>query len=141
MHAEPPAANPNVALPYVSRASLTTLWLEEVAPRALRTETEEHGAILTDALALLCAQGELFMAGGLVFLDPAFATDLLKPLVDHRLKDPNHLRVQLQPQVDEYVRATGGGNSEHTAGPRTHVKRNTLRDTRQDTHRASGSRP
>ena len=42
-------------------------------------------AILTDALELLANQGELFIGAGMVFLDPGFATELLRPLVDHQL--------------------------------------------------------
>ena len=53
------------------------------------TETE---AILSDALRLLCNQGEIFISAGMVFLDPAFATEMLKPLVDHRLSIPFVLR-------------------------------------------------
>ena len=34
-------------------------------------------SILTDALELLCNQGELFIAAGMVFLDPGFATEML----------------------------------------------------------------
>ena len=38
--------------------------------------------VLSDAVQLMCDQGELFTSSNLVFLDPAFATQVLKPLVE-----------------------------------------------------------
>ena len=39
----------------------------------------------SDAIELLCNQGEIFISAGIVFLEPGSATEILKPLVDHRL--------------------------------------------------------
>ena len=41
--------------------------------------------LMSDVLSLLAGQGELFMAGGVVYLDSQLVTDLLSPIVDHRL--------------------------------------------------------
>ena len=63
-----------------------SLWQAEIAPRLLPdASAEDTKAILSDAIKLLANQGELFLSSGMIFLDPSFATELLKPLVDHRL--------------------------------------------------------
>jgi len=43
--------------------------------------------VFEDALLLYEAQGVIFIDSGLVFLEPSFVTDLVRPLVDHQLKD------------------------------------------------------
>ena len=42
-------------------------------------------SIFSDALQLLVNQGEMFSSSGIIFLRPDYVTQLLKPLVDHRL--------------------------------------------------------
>ena len=68
----------------------------------------EPSSILTDALELLCNQGELFIAAGIVFLDPGFATELLRPLVDHQLTSAADAKTD----IEKYVSATPGLASE-----------------------------
>ena len=97
-----PPANPALRRPYVPLHALQRLWLDEVAPRVIPDEPSCE-SILADALSLLANQGDIFVSGGLVFLDPAFATELLKPIVDHRLS-----REREAPNVEEHVRATLG---------------------------------
>ena len=48
----------------------------------------------------MCDQGELFVSSDLVFLDPAFATEVLKPLVEHLLSS-----ARAKPEVIEFVKA------------------------------------
>ena len=45
-------------------------------------------------------------AAGIVFLDPAFATEILKPLVDHRLS-----KASAKKDVMTFVRATQGAEA------------------------------
>ena len=79
---------------------LEELWKVTVAPAVLPDDPSAWDAILKDALDLLCNQGEIFVSSDLVFLEPAFATELLKPLVDHRLS-----RRSAEAAVEEHVRA------------------------------------
>ena len=67
-------------------ADLEKLWMEKVAPE-MREKLGEFDAksTLSDALNLQSNQGDVFSAAGMAFLDPGFATEMLKPLVDHRL--------------------------------------------------------
>lgn len=51
--------------------------------------------------------GELFTSVGIVYLDPNYATDLLKPLVDHRLGEEAWLRTE----VTRYMRERPGGGA------------------------------
>ena len=104
-------ADPAARRPYVPLSALQGLWLGEIAPRTLPEEASP-ASILSDALALLANQGELFISGGLVFLDPAFATELLKPLVDHRLKRDE----RASDSIEEYVRATVGATQGKAGG-------------------------
>ena len=97
----PPPADPALRR-LRAAAALRHLWLDDVAPRTIPDESSPDD-IFADALALLANQGDVFLSGGLVFLDPAFATELLKPLVDHRLS-----RERAEPHVEEHVRATLG---------------------------------
>ena len=87
---------------YVTQAEARSCWAE-TAP-ALAAQLRDEGlaatkpvlidslesftsatSILTDTLALLEAQGEIFSSSGLILLDPNFITSLISPLVDHRL--------------------------------------------------------
>lgn len=89
--------------PYVLLAELQSIWRDEVAPRAVPDEADPM-SILTDALELLGNQGEIFIAAGMVFLDPGFATELLRPLVDHQLTGAADAKAD----VEKYVSATPG---------------------------------
>ena len=66
---------------------LRECWTAEVAPSlpAGQAAGDDAGAVVDDALSLLAAQGEVFVSAGVAYLDPAFITSLMKPLVDHRL--------------------------------------------------------
>jgi hypothetical protein len=85
-------------------ADLADLWIDTVVPELL-PDDEKADAILADALDLLCNQGDIFIAAGIVFLDPGFATELIKPLLDHRLS-----KEFARTDVEEYVRATPGAD-------------------------------
>lgn len=100
----PSASPPKTAKrPYILLADLQSIWTDEIAPRALPGEASPL-SILTDALELLSNQGELFLAAGMVFLDPGFATELLRPLVDHTLTSAADAKAD----VEKYVSATPG---------------------------------
>ena len=45
----------------------------------------DNGRILASALQLMAEQGAVFTVAEVVYLDPTFANQLLRPLVDHRL--------------------------------------------------------
>ena len=103
---------PPITLPkraYVVENELRATWEEEVAPALLSDDERTKAAsFLSDALKLMCDTGEIFMAAGLIFLNPAFATDLLKPLTDHRLSVARGwTREQELPAIEEHIRATG----------------------------------
>ncbi|EOD20664.1 miro domain-containing protein [Emiliania huxleyi CCMP1516] len=49
--------------------------------------SEMRTQILDEALRTLSKQGEIFVAAGIVYLDPAFITSLVSPLLDHQLRD------------------------------------------------------
>ena len=66
---------------YASEAELHEIWQRVAAGIGVAADE----ALLGDVLGLLDNQGEVFRSSGLVFLDPAFTTAPLKPLVDHRL--------------------------------------------------------
>ena len=82
-----PSADANapklVKRPYLLLSELSALW-KDIAAKILPDEKDPL-SVLTDALDLLGNQGEIFEANGIVFLDPGFATELLRPLVDHTL--------------------------------------------------------
>jgi len=59
--------------------------------------------LLDDAIRLQCNQGEIFTSVGMVFLEPGFSIELLKPLVDHRLS-----KASAKTDVEVHVRATLG---------------------------------
>ena len=96
------AARASVKRPYVLLSELHSIW-REIAPHAVPDEADPS-SILTDALQLLCNQGEVFMSTGMVFLDPDFATELLRPLVDHQLTSAANFKAD----VEKYVSATPG---------------------------------
>lgn len=98
-----PGQKAAVKRPYVLLAEIQALWCDEIAPRAVPDEPQPL-SILTDALELLCNQGELFISAAMVFLDPGFATELLRPLVDHQLTGAADAKAD----VDKYVVATPG---------------------------------
>ena len=111
---------------YILESALRATWLEEVVP-ALLPDEADPAAVLTQALQLLCDKGEIFTAAGLVFLDPAFATELLKPLTDHRMS-----RERERPAIEEHVRAIGADGDRLAAGKLlravdAHVKQGLLR--------------
>ena len=54
--------------------------------------SEMRTQILDDALRTLSSQGEIFVAAGIVYLDPAFITSLVSPLLDHQLMEKLHER-------------------------------------------------
>ena len=101
--ASPSTATAAAKRPYVLLHELQSIWRDEIAPRALPGEADPL-SILNDSLELLCNQGELFIAAGMVFLDPGFATELLRPLVDHQLTGAAHVMAD----VHKYVSATPG---------------------------------
>ena len=97
------AQKPAAKRPYVLLTELQSIWCDEIAPKAVPNEAAPS-SILTDALELLCNQGEIFVAAGMVFLDPGFATELLRPLVDHQLTGAADAKAD----VEKYVSATPG---------------------------------
>mmetsp|Transcript_70046 Transcript_70046/g.210451 ORF Transcript_70046/g.210451 Transcript_70046/m.210451 type:complete len:1272 (-) Transcript_70046:33-3848(-) len=74
------------ACQYVRQDELRDMWLREVAPKVLPNEPDV-ATILWSAINLLVDQGEIFVSGGLVYLDLSFAVDIVRALVDHRLTD------------------------------------------------------
>ena len=44
----------------------------------------------------------MFAASGLVFLDPEFVTELIKPLVDHRLAAADHT-LRIRSEMSAYI--------------------------------------
>lgn len=97
------ATKPDAKRPYVLLAELQSIWCNDIAPKAVPDEAAPL-SILTDALDLLSNQGEIFIAAGIVFLDPGFATELLRPLVDHQLTGAADAKTD----VEKYVSATPG---------------------------------
>ena len=77
-----PEANTDKAVPYVSLADATQMWIDLIAPKLQLTA---DGTAVEDALQVLVNQGEFFASSGIIFLQPDYVTRLLKPLVDHRL--------------------------------------------------------
>ena len=69
--------------PYIPITQARAQWEAEV-PTVLEAGALDEG-VFDDALALLINQGEVFAAGGILFLQPDYVTRLVKPLVDHRL--------------------------------------------------------
>eukprot|EP00966_Prymnesium_polylepis_P144752 3342635-Prymnesium_polylepis.1 len=69
---------------YISNAEL----------RQLHASCGGGDAELDEALTVLVSQGEIYLSAsidepsGLIFLSPSFPTELIKPLVDHKLGDP-----------------------------------------------------
>ena len=102
------ASTAPVKRPYLLLSELSSLWTE-IAAKILPAEADPS-SILTDALDLLSNQGEIFEANGIVFLDPGFATELLRPLVDHTLSAS-----AASNDVAAYVRATPGLASDEGA--------------------------
>ena len=102
-------AHPLLLLRAVLDTHLLSLWLFDIAPRVL-PEADDPESIMHDALDLLCKQGEIFISGGIVFLDPTFATELLKPLVDHRLS-----RDTARKDVKVHINATIGATAPPSA--------------------------
>ena len=49
----------------------------------------ESNTVLDDAIMLMEAQGEILTSAGMVFLQPSFLMDLLKPLFEHRMQKKN----------------------------------------------------
>lgn len=68
--------------------------------RASHAHTRAYGST---ACACTCP-GELFISSGIVFLDPGFATELLRPLVDHQLT----CAADAEADVHKFVCATPG---------------------------------
>ena len=97
--------------PYVMIGELRSLWMERVAPQTL-PDAQDPSSILHDALTLLCNQGEFFVSGGIVFLDPGFATEMLAPLVNHTLSAE---AAQTRAEVVTHVQATVGAGAPPTA--------------------------
>ena len=81
---EPPP-NPSSSLSYISMTELRRQWRDTLASDELSDD------LLDGSIAMMVAQGEIYVSCGLVFLNPAFATSLLKPLVDHRSNSKDHL--------------------------------------------------
>ena len=110
-----PSADANapklVKRPYLLLSELSTLW-KDIAAKILPDEKDPL-SVLTDALDLLGNQGEIFEANGIVFLDPGFATELLRPLVDHTLSV-----TAAEKDVAAYVRATPGLATDEAAPQR-----------------------
>ena len=88
------AAELDARMAYISDAELHDLW-QRVARNA---SVPADAALLEDSLALLNASGEVFRSSELVFLDPAFTTEPLKPLVDHRLNSLFVLQKERDPR-------------------------------------------
>ena len=86
----------------------------------------------TDALELVCQQGEMFAAGGLVFLDPEFITELIKPMVDHRLDDAEHAS-RIRDGLRAYIKVAPEFASDKRALERLEAKlRSFLKEGRLD---------
>jgi len=90
--------------------ALRELWRGSVAPVVLPDEPSGWDSVLTSALELLCNQGEIFISAGIVFLEPGFATEVLKPLCDHRLSLESAMK-----DVDVHIRATVGVGAPRSA--------------------------
>ena len=93
-----------VPCPYIRLSDAHALWNAEVLPVVEAVQSDDN--VLNDGLALLVNQGELFVNGSVVFLQPDYVTRLLKPFVDHRL-GMNKLQQLDQPKgaaADEYSR-------------------------------------
>ena len=126
-----PAAVLEARLPYVHASDLCEYLHEEIWPVLLPEEPERGGQLLKikSALELLENQGEIFTSNGLIFLDPAFTTQLLKPLVDHRLtRSAQELtgerraadaaraaKAKQRKAAERYVHATLGAGADHRA--------------------------
>ena len=87
--------------PYTMLADLQKLWAKKVVPAMQATlgTLDDAGTILADALRLQCNQGDLFAASGIVFLDPAFATEMLKPLVVGGRPAAHHILAHTEPSA------------------------------------------
>ena len=78
-------------VPYITRRTLKDEWFalyHNLAQETLVEEDrsmEERECALWDACALMAHQGDLFTSGQLLYINPPFVTQLIKPLVDHRL--------------------------------------------------------
>jgi len=63
--------------------------------------------VVDDVLGMLEAQGEIYTYGDLVFLQPAFVTEVIKPLVDHDLMS-RLKRNDYKQKMREYIRKKSG---------------------------------
>jgi len=88
--------------------TLDSAWRSRSQDLAASFGAAPDGETLDSAVALLEAQGELFRSCGVVYLDPVFVTELIKPLVDHRLTGEGGKLDNgfVEPRVREYVRKT-----------------------------------
>ena len=77
--------------PYARVEALRVEWEDEMvlnwsfSTQSGRINVPPSAQTVEDALKLLADQGEMFVSGGIAYLDPAYVTTLVKPLVDHRL--------------------------------------------------------
>ena len=98
-----PAADPSRRLSYCTLRELDKAWRSMKSSAVL--SDVEAADVLGDALQLMCEQGELLVASGIAFLDPLFAAQVLKPLVEHSLS-----KKRAQPEVVAFVKARREGN-------------------------------
>ena len=93
-----PAPDPEQRRAYMTLGELRERWASVAS--GITSGDAAVADVLSDAVQLMCDQGELFTSSDLVFLDPAFATEVLKPLVEHWLSS-----ARAKPEVIEFVKA------------------------------------
>ena len=89
--------------PYLSMAQLQSRWMECTSAMGIASDV-----VVEDVLELLAQQGEIFCSHGIAYLDPSYMTELLKPLVDHRLSRAQVLQQDVSRHCAHSVVALSG---------------------------------
>ena len=92
---------------YITLDCLFELWIKCCEEKKLpdHIKIDNPKGIFDAAMELWQAQGQIFVDSGLVFLQPEFVTDVVRPLVDHKLESAVE-STKIEQDVYDFIRSS-----------------------------------